>query len=34
MIQVRALKKSFGSQAILDGVDFCIETGESAASIQ
>jgi len=33
MIEVRALKKKFGSQAILDGVDFCIETGESAAII-
>jgi phospholipid/cholesterol/gamma-HCH transport system ATP-binding protein len=33
MIEVRALQKMFGSQLILDGVDFCIETGESAAII-
>ncbi len=33
MIEVRALQKKFGSQLILDGVDFCIETGESAAII-
>ncbi|HEV2693720.1 MAG TPA: ABC transporter ATP-binding protein [Verrucomicrobiae bacterium] len=33
MIEVRALKKKFGPQAILAGVDFCIETGESAAII-
>ena len=33
MIEVRALTKKFGSQTILDGVDFCIETGESAVII-
>jgi len=33
MIQTRALKKSFGSQMILDGVDLCIENGESAVII-
>jgi phospholipid/cholesterol/gamma-HCH transport system ATP-binding protein len=33
MIEVRALKKKFGPQPILDGVDFCIETGESAVII-
>jgi phospholipid/cholesterol/gamma-HCH transport system ATP-binding protein len=33
MIEVRALKKSFGGQLVLDGVDFCIETGESAVII-
>jgi phospholipid/cholesterol/gamma-HCH transport system ATP-binding protein len=33
MIEVRALKKQFGSQVILDGVDFRIETGDSAAII-
>jgi phospholipid/cholesterol/gamma-HCH transport system ATP-binding protein len=33
MIQTRALKKSFGSQPILDGVDLCIESGESAVII-
>src|SRR5580693_436870 len=33
MIQTRALKKSFGPQAILDGVDLCIESGESAVII-
>jgi phospholipid/cholesterol/gamma-HCH transport system ATP-binding protein len=33
MIQTRALKKSFGSQPILDGVDLCIENGESAVII-
>jgi len=33
MIQVLSLKKSFGTQPILDGVDFCIQTGESAAII-
>jgi len=33
MIQVRSLTKSFGTQTILEGVDFCIETGESAAII-
>jgi phospholipid/cholesterol/gamma-HCH transport system ATP-binding protein len=33
MIQVRSLRKRFGTQMILDDVDFCIETGESAAII-
>jgi phospholipid/cholesterol/gamma-HCH transport system ATP-binding protein len=33
MIQTRALKKSFDSQTILDGVDLCIESGESAVII-
>jgi phospholipid/cholesterol/gamma-HCH transport system ATP-binding protein len=33
MIEVRDLKKSFGPQAILDGVSFCIEAGESVAII-
>ena len=33
MIEVRQLKKSFGSQPILDGVSFRIEGGESVAII-
>ena len=33
MIQTKALKKSFGPQSILDGVDLCIESGESAVII-
>lgn len=33
MIVVRGLKKKFGPQPILDGVDFCIEEGESAVII-
>jgi len=33
MIEVRHLKKSFGSQPILDGVSFRIEGGESVAII-
>jgi phospholipid/cholesterol/gamma-HCH transport system ATP-binding protein len=33
MIEVRQLKKSFGSQPILDGVSFRIENGESVAII-
>jgi len=33
MIEVRQLKKSFGSQLILDGVDLRIESGESAVII-
>ena len=33
MISVRQLKKNFGTQAILAGVDLCIETGESAVII-
>jgi phospholipid/cholesterol/gamma-HCH transport system ATP-binding protein len=33
MIETRDLKKSFGPQLILDGVNLCIETGESAAII-
>ncbi|HEY5345151.1 MAG TPA: ABC transporter ATP-binding protein [Verrucomicrobiae bacterium] len=33
MIEVRQLKKSFGSQPVLDGVSFRIEGGESVAII-
>ena len=33
MIEVRQLKKSFGTQPILDGVDLRIESGESAVII-
>ena len=33
MIEVRDLKKSFGSQQVLDGVSFRIETGESVVII-
>jgi len=33
MIETRNLKKSFGTQPILEGVDLFIETGESAAII-
>ena len=33
MIEVRQLKRSFGSQSILNGVDLCIDTGESAVII-
>jgi phospholipid/cholesterol/gamma-HCH transport system ATP-binding protein len=33
MIEVRELKKSFGSTPILDGVDFTIEKGESVVII-
>ncbi len=33
MIEVRQLKRSFGSQQILNGVDMCIDTGESAVII-
>ena len=33
MIEVRQLKKSFGPQLILDGVDLRIETGESAVIV-
>jgi phospholipid/cholesterol/gamma-HCH transport system ATP-binding protein len=33
MIEARQLKKSFGSQLILDGVDLRIESGESAVII-
>ena len=33
MIETRALRKSFGSQSILDGVDLSIETGESVVII-
>lgn len=33
MIEVRALKKAFGPQPILDGVDLCIGSGESAVII-
>jgi len=33
MIEVRQLKRSFGSQLILNGVDLCIDSGESAVII-
>jgi phospholipid/cholesterol/gamma-HCH transport system ATP-binding protein len=33
MIETRDLKRKFGPQGILDGVDLCIETGESAVII-
>jgi phospholipid/cholesterol/gamma-HCH transport system ATP-binding protein len=33
MIEVRHLKKSFGSHRILDGVSFAVETGESVVII-
>ena len=33
MIEVRALKKSFGAQPVLTGVDLRIETGESVVVI-
>jgi phospholipid/cholesterol/gamma-HCH transport system ATP-binding protein len=33
MIEVRQLKRSFGTQSVLDGVDMTIESGESAAII-
>ena len=33
MIEVRDLRKSFGSHTILDGVSFCIEKGESVVII-
>lgn len=33
MIETRQLKKSFGSQVVLDGVDLKIESGESVAII-
>src|ERR1700743_2196435 len=33
MIEVRNLKKSFGQTAILDGVSFRVETGESIVII-
>ncbi|MGA2246853.1 MAG: ABC transporter ATP-binding protein [Verrucomicrobiota bacterium] len=33
MIEVRQLKKSFGNQLILTGVDLCIDSGESAVII-
>ena len=33
MIEVRDLKKSFGTHEILDGVSFCIEKGESVVII-
>jgi phospholipid/cholesterol/gamma-HCH transport system ATP-binding protein len=33
MIEVRDLKKSFGKNRILDGVNFCIEKGESVVII-
>jgi ABC-type polar amino acid transport system ATPase subunit len=33
MIEVRDLKKSFGTQQVLDGVNFRIEKGESVVII-
>ena len=33
MIEVRDLRKNFGSQCVLDGVGFQIATGESVAII-
>ena len=33
MIEVRQLKKNFGTQNILDGVDLLIESGQSAVII-
>ena len=33
MIEVRQLKRSFGTQSVLDGVDMTIESGESAVII-
>lgn len=33
MIEVRQVRKSFGSQLILDGVDLCIESGDSVVII-
>jgi len=33
MIEVRQLKRSFGAQLILGGVDLCIDSGESAVII-
>lgn len=33
MIEVRDLQKSFGAQKILDGVSFCIDSGESVVII-
>ena len=33
MIEVRDLKKSFGTQRVLDGVNFKIERGESVVII-
>ena len=33
MIEVRQLKKSFGAQRVLDGVDLRIEKGESVVII-
>jgi phospholipid/cholesterol/gamma-HCH transport system ATP-binding protein len=33
MIEVRQLKRSFGPQLILNGVDLCIDSGESAVII-
>ena len=31
MIQLRGLKKRFGSQIVLDGVDFDVQEGETVA---
>jgi len=33
MIEARQLKKSFGQQRVLDGVDLCVEKGESVVII-
>ena len=33
MIEVRDLKKSFGSDIVIDGVTFCVEKGETVAVI-
>ncbi|HEV8542388.1 MAG TPA: ABC transporter ATP-binding protein [Verrucomicrobiae bacterium] len=33
MIEVREIRKSFGSQQVLDGISFCIEPGDSVVII-
>jgi phospholipid/cholesterol/gamma-HCH transport system ATP-binding protein len=33
MIEVREIRKSFGSQTVLDGISFCIEPGDSVVII-
>src|SRR5207249_8204378 len=33
MIEVRQLRKRFGAQAVLDGVDLCVDQGESVVII-
>lgn len=33
MIEVKGLKKSYGTDLVLDGVDFCIDKGETVAII-